>query len=483
MKAKWIGSVLIGMLALGMVQPAAAEETKTIEDEIIYDVLVDRYFNKSIQNDYDVNAQDPADFSGGDFAGVVDQVLYVKEMGFTVLSIGPVFSSATYDGKQVLDYNKFERHFGTKEEFKTLLEEVHDQDIKVMVDVPTQNLSKDHTWAVENPEWFEENEDGTLALDTANSDVQEALIETFSKFVQEYEVDGLKLQNADQLDAGFIKDFSKAIKEIRNIYLINDVEMELVEGLDAVVLPGAEEALRNSYKQFDQGSSDVPAVMEESAGHLIRVDSLLGSRFTADIVAERGFPPTRWRLMATQLLTMPGIPIVQYGTETAMNGEALLESHQILNMAVDEELIDHITNLTTLRNSSAALRTGDTEVLHEEDGWLVYKRFNDEESWIVAINNTSSTQSVTLPADIIGSDKELQGLFESDRVRQEANGEYRISLERELAETYHVTDETGFNKAYIAALAVLYIVFMIFLWVVWRKGKQRKADEAAKNKE
>nr|WP_316047391.1 alpha-amylase family glycosyl hydrolase [Planococcus glaciei] len=63
-------------------------------------------------------------------------------MGFTVLSIGPVFSSATYDGQQVLDYNEFERHFGTKEEFKTLLEEVHDQDIKVMVDVPTQNLSK-----------------------------------------------------------------------------------------------------------------------------------------------------------------------------------------------------------------------------------------------------------------------------------------------------------------------------------------------------
>src|SRR5690606_23738162 len=111
LKAKWIGSVLIGMLALSVLQPAAAEETKAIEDEIIYDVLVDRYFNKSIQNDYDVNAQDPADFSGGDFAGVVDQVLYVKEMGFTVLSIGPVFSSATYDGKQVLDYNELERHF------------------------------------------------------------------------------------------------------------------------------------------------------------------------------------------------------------------------------------------------------------------------------------------------------------------------------------------------------------------------------------
>src|SRR5690606_32014486 len=133
----------------------------------------------------------------------------------------------------------------------------------------TQNLSKDHVWAAENPEWFKENEDGTLALDTANSDVQEALIETFSKFVEEYEVDGLKLQNADQLDAVFIKDFSSAIKEVRGIYLINDVEMEPAEGLDALVLPGAEEVLRNSYNQFDQGSSQVPAVIEESDGHLV----------------------------------------------------------------------------------------------------------------------------------------------------------------------------------------------------------------------
>ena len=482
MKAKWLVSVLIGALVLSPIEPAAAAEERSIDDEIIYDVLVDRYFNKKIDNDFNVSAQDPAAFSGGDFAGLSDQLMHIKDMGFTMMSIGPVFATSTYDGKTVLDYSQLERHFGTEEELQALIEQSHEQDLKVMVDIPTQSLSPNHAWAAENPEWFTENADGTVALDTTNSEAQKQLVKTIGDFITKYEVDGLRLLESDQIDAGFIEIFSSEMKNIRDVYLINDLEAEEMAGMDAVVLPGAEEVLRSSYKNFDQDSSELPELIEQSPGYLIRVDSLLGSRFTADAVAERGFPPTRWRLIMTQLLTMPGIPIVQYGSETAMNGSELPESHQIMDLAVEEELIDHITNLNSLRNSSAAMRTGDTEVLHEEDGWVVYKRSNDEETWIVAINNSSMTKNISIPAAEIGSDKEMRGLFESDVVRQEGNGNYRITLDRETADTFHVTEEKGLNTAYLAALAVLYVLFMVFIWFVWRKGKQRKADEATKNK-
>ena len=482
MKAKWISGILSAMLLLSLAAPASADETRELKDESIYDVLVDRYFNQLIANDYDVIATDPSAFNGGDFAGLTSEILHVKEMGFTVLSIGPVFASATYDGKEVVDYTQFERHFGTDEEFTELVETVHDNDMKLMIDIPTQQISSQHFWVIDNPEWFTENEDGTFALDTANPVAQDALIEVVSGFIQQYEVDGLRLQETEKLEPGFINRFSEEIKGIRDIYLISDAEMEPVEGLDAVVLPGVEETLRSSYKNFDQDTSGLPELMENAEGKLIQADSLRGSRVTSDIVNAQGFPPTRMRLLFTQLLTMPGIPVVQYGSEIAMNGETLPEAHQLLNMAVEQELIDHINNLNSLRNSSEALRTGNLEVLHEEDGWLIYKRSNDEETWIVAINNSSSTRNFSLSVEEIGSDKQLQGLFENDIVRQGANGDYKITLDREIAETFHVTDERGFNKAYIAALIILYVVFMIFLWVVWKKGRQRKADEAAKSK-
>ena len=478
MKAKWIISIVTSVLLLTLVNPAFAADERALNDELIYDTLVDRYFNKKIDNDYEVNALDPAAFNGGDFDGMASELSFVKEMGFTALSIGPIFSTATYDGKSVLDYTEFERHFGTDEEFAALIAEIHDQKMKVIVDIPTQQVNENHVWTAENPEWFTENDNGSLALDTANPEVQAALISTFTEFSETYEIDGFRLQNSDQLDPSFVSNFSEAVKKVRDSYILSDREMEAVPGFDAVVLPGVEETLRDGYKNFDQDLTGISSMMEQSEGKLIRVDSLTGSRFTADVVEANGFPPTRWRLMLTQLLTMPGIPVVQYGSESAMNGTKLPESHQILDMAVDKELVDHIANLTSLRNSSEALRTGDLEVLHDEDGWLVYKRSNDEETWIIAINNSSSTKNINLSANIIGEGQELRGLFESDIVRQEDSGEYRVTQDREIAEVFHVTEETKLNAAYIATLVIMYLVFMLFLWVVWRKGKQRKADAA-----
>lgn len=480
MKRKSMILTMVAALLWPSMAGVSAEETRTIEDESIYDVLVDRYFNKQIQNDYEVDATDPAQFSGGDFAGMESEIGHVRDMGFTVLSIGGVFQSASYDGKQVEDYGNLERHFGTSEEFSALIETVQSEDLKLIVDLPTQALSSEHIWRTENPQWFTENDNGTVALDTSNDQVQQALIDMFQQFSADYPVDGVRLQQSDQLDPSFVENFSSSLKENGDFYVLADAEMNAQQGFDAVVQQGVEESLRNSYRTFDQPLTELPELMEQSAGNLVRVDSLEGSRFTSDIVESRGYPPTRWRMLFAQLLTMPGIPIVQYGSETAMNGEELPESHQILDMAVEKELIDYIANLNTLRNSSEALRTGDLEVLHEEEGWMVYKRSNEEESWIIAINNSSVTKNLALDEEIIGDEMELRGLFENDIVRQDDDGEYRLTLDRELVETYHITEERGLNMAYIATLAIMYLVFMGFLWVVWKKGKQRKADEAAR---
>ncbi|MEZ0482397.1 alpha-amylase family glycosyl hydrolase [Planococcus sp. SSTMD024] len=480
MKRKTMIWALAAALLLPSTAGVAAEETRTIEDESIYDVLVDRYFNKQIQNDYEVDSTDPASFNGGDFSGMESELAHVRDMGFTVLSVGPVFQTASYDGRQVLDYSQLERHFGTAEEFQSLIDEVHEGEMKVIVDLPTQQVNVDHVWAQENPGWFTENGDQTLSLDTGNEEVQQALIEMFSDFRDTYGIDGVRLQDSEELDPAFVESFSAAMKEQQGFYVLADAEMERQAGFDAVVQEGVEQTLRDSYRNFDQSLADVPELMQQTEGQLIRVDSLDGSRFTSDIVESRGYPPTRWHMLFAQLLTMPGIPVVQYGSETAMNGEALPESHQILDMAVEKELIDYITNLNSLRNSSEALRTGDLELLHEEEGWMVYKRSNEEEAWIIAINNASETKNLSLAPEVIGEGMELRGLFESDIVRPDEDGQYRLTLDRELVETYHITEKRGLNTAYIVTLGLMYLIFMGFLWIVWKKGKQRKADEAAK---
>jgi cyclomaltodextrinase / maltogenic alpha-amylase / neopullulanase len=105
---KWMLMTIILTLIVSMVSPlttqAAAKET--IEDESIYDLLVDRYFNKTIENDFEVDTQTPGAFAGGDFMGVVEKLDHIEKLGFSMISLGPVFSTETYDGKRVLDYEK-----------------------------------------------------------------------------------------------------------------------------------------------------------------------------------------------------------------------------------------------------------------------------------------------------------------------------------------------------------------------------------------
>ena len=479
-KRKLISAVLTGLLSISLITPSMAAEKQSLQDEIIYDLLVDRYFNKVIQNDSKVNSVDSTAFNGGDFAGLSSEMQYLKDMGFTALSVGPIFSSATYDGKEVLDYEELEPSFGTEEEWQEVIAKAHELEMKIIVDIPTQRISNNHVWRASNPGWFTENEDGTVSLDTSIPAVQNKLIERFSSFVTEFEVDGIRLQTTDELDPSFIDRFSKSMKDIRSMYILSDGAMDSVSGLDAVVLPGIEEALRNSYKNFDPDSSVPSDYWAEAKGNLTQVDSLLSSRFTSDVIEERGFPPTRWNLLMFQLLTMPGTPVIQYGSEIAVNGAAAPDSHPILDMGVGEELIDHITNLTSLRNESEALRTGEMEILYDEEGWLVYKRSDEKDTWIIAINNSSSTKNFAIPADVIGPGKEMRGLFENDIIRENDEGKYQITLDREVGEAFTIIEQRGLNKGYIAALVVLYVTFMVFLWFAWRKGKKRSMTEKKK---
>ena len=474
---KWIGSIISCVLLVSMVGqvPTHAETSESIMDESIYDLLVDRFFNKTVQNDFEVNTQDPAAFAGGDFLGVLEKIPYLQKMGFTVASLGPVFSTDTYDGKRVTDYSTFERHFGTKDEFKTFIAGAQKQDLKLLVDFPIQQVSANHVWTKENPEWATINDNGTLNWDMNNEEVQEAIIQAAVEFVDEFEVDGLRITSIDGVDTTFLNEMIDALKDKKEkLYVLSNAESEA--DFDLTVSAKNTDLVRNAFKNVDLPTEEFGMTLDQP--NMIRsVDHINERRFTADAAEENMFPPTRWKIAFATLMSIPGVPVITYGSEIAMNGEQAPESNQIMNYKVEEELIDYVGDLQKLRNGSAALRSGEMELLHNENGFMVFKRWNEDDTWIVAINNTGSTQQFDLTEEMMGANVELRGLMESDILRQREDGTYRIVVDREIAEFFTVNEPKGLNKGYLAALAMVYVLFLGFLYLVWRKGKQRKKDK------
>ena len=344
-----------------------------------------------------------------------------------------------------------------------------------MVEFPLNNFSDQHIWSTDNKksDWVLSTESGQMQLDLTNNDVQQALIDTIVKFAETYKIDGVKLSELEGAPTAFINDLIAAVKEVRDpMYVIALEESEANFDLDY-----SEQQMidfRNTFKNTDLPSESISSTNEDS---LVMVDNLLTERITYHSAMENMFPPTRIKMAIGTILTLPGVPYMTYGTEIAMNGQKPQDSHQIMNFRVDEELIEYLKDMASIRTKSEAMRTGKMELLENKDGYAVYKRSSDEETFYVVVNNTSETKRIDLSSDEIGEDKELLGLFESDIVRATDDGSYRLVLDREIVEVYQVKDDTGLNRAYIAAMVIAYLLFMLFLIIVWRNGKQRRVDE------
>ena len=84
----------------------------------------------------------------GDFAGIIDRLDHIRDLGCNAIWINPCFDSSFYDaGYDVRDYYRAAPRYGTNEDLRRLFDEAHARGIRVLLD-----LVPGHT-AVDNP-WF-----------------------------------------------------------------------------------------------------------------------------------------------------------------------------------------------------------------------------------------------------------------------------------------------------------------------------------------
>ena len=130
----------------------------------VYFLLTDRFYNGNTANDHsygrtlDKNGNPlsgwdtaPCTFHGGDFAGITQKL---NENYFTDLGVNAIWISAPYEqihgyvtsgdagyahysyhGYYVLDYTETDKNFGTREEFKTMVDTAHSKGIRVVMDI------------------------------------------------------------------------------------------------------------------------------------------------------------------------------------------------------------------------------------------------------------------------------------------------------------------------------------------------------------
>jgi len=120
-------------------------------DEIIYQLVVDRFANGDRNNDYNVtlNSDVLARYQGGDYQGVIDQVEYLEALGVTAVWVSPIVVNveedagiSSYHGYWTQDFKGVNPHFGDITSFRRMVDVLHEHDIKVILDVVTNHVGQ-----------------------------------------------------------------------------------------------------------------------------------------------------------------------------------------------------------------------------------------------------------------------------------------------------------------------------------------------------
>ncbi|MGE6378832.1 alpha-amylase family glycosyl hydrolase [Peribacillus muralis] len=487
---------------------AAEKEQRTWTDEIVYSLMVDRFFDGNTKNNGDANVNDPSAFNGGDFEGVTKKLNYLKDMGFTAIILSPVFANEDkgYHGDWVTDFYKTDQHYGSMQEFKKLVNEAHNLDMKVILDFQANNVGPHSSWVNDSDkqDWFHEEKgisnggdqklletgwlDGLPDLNQDNEETREYLLDAAKWWITETDIDGYRLNKVQFVAKDFWKEFVDTVKsEKSNFYTIGDIQgdADMISsyketGMDAFMAYPQNDELREAFSAPDKDLKPVFNGFEESeskfggkAPQALFMDTQGMPRFTKDAADHNENPGSRWRMALSYLYTMPGVPIVFYGSEIALNGNAAPDNHKLMNFKTEQELVEYITKLSDLRDKHPALTKGDMELLYEKGGTSVFKRVYGEETMVVTMNNTSETQTIKITDKELDNNKELRGMLNGDLVRSKDNS-YTIVIDRESTEVYTLSPKSIINIPYMFVIGLVLLIFGIFIALIIKRSKRNE---------
>lgn len=87
----------------------------------------------------------------GDLRGVIEKLDYLKELGINAIWMSPCYKSPNDDnGYDISDYRDIMDEFGTFEDIKCLIAEMHKRDMKLIMDLVPNHTSSAHKWFIES---------------------------------------------------------------------------------------------------------------------------------------------------------------------------------------------------------------------------------------------------------------------------------------------------------------------------------------------
>ena len=357
---------------------------------------------------------------------VSDWVPHMKKMGINAIYFSPVFESDT-NGYNTRDYHKIDCRLGTNEDFKEVCEKLHENGIKVVLDGVFNHVGRGF-WAFQDVlrnrenspylSWFHINLSGNsnyndglwyegwegnydlVKLNLKNGDVIQHILDSVKGWVDEFDIDGLRLDVAYCLDHDFVRRlraFTDALKP--EFYLLGEMlhgdynQMVNDQMLHSATNYECYKGLFSSFNSMNMFEINHSLIRQFGPDnwclyrgkHLLSfVDNHDVTRIASNLTNEKHLP-----LIYALCFGMPGIPCVYYGSEWGAKANKS-EGDPALRACFEapewNEFTEWISKLSEAKKGSKALNYGSFRSVVLTNKQCIFERRCDDERVLVAIN-------------------------------------------------------------------------------------------------
>lgn len=406
------------------------------------------------------------------FRELIKWLPHIEELGCTAIYIGPLFESTSH-GYDTKDYKSVDRRLGDNQDFKEFVEEAHKRKIKIVVDGVFNHTGREFfafrdiqknrenspycSWYKGiNFGWDNPYHDGfgyeawrncfeLVNLNLWEPKVREYLLDVIGFWIEEFQIDGIRLDCADCLDFSFMEEMRRYVDARKEDFWLMG---EVIHGdYSRYVKPGMLNSVTNyelhkglysghndhNYfeiahtirRQFDQNGG-----IYKGAKLYSFVDNHDVDRLASKLTHKEHLP-----LVYTLLYTLPGIPSIYYGSEWGIEGKKegpnddylrpAVNLEEVLKEVPNPELMEWIQLLGKIHREYPACSNGEYKELVLTNRQYAYARIQGDSGIIAAVNNDEQEAKIQIPAPF--SEKTYRSLTD-DEVWEPENGKILLTL-------------------------------------------------------
>lgn len=417
-----------------------------IKSSIIYQIFPDRFFraNKNNSKNRDWNQLPKRDsIYGGDIKGIIEKLDYLEELGINTIYLTPIFKSPSNHKYNIDDYYQIDPNFGDLEDAKELSRKAKKKGIKIIIDA-VFNHSSSNFFAFKDlvangkkseyvnwyfPENFPVSKKdanySTFATDVHDMprlnlddpEAQKYFLKVAEYWTKELDLDGWRLDVADEVSKDFWNKFKKRLRKInKDIFIIGEVWYRASNWLDGNTFDSVMnyDLQRDIYSLIIEENMDLDefsSQIQENFRHyhpeipniLVNLlDSHDTARFNWELRDENQNTINEKMEFAISLqFLLPGVPLIYYGSEVGLTGDDDPDCRRPMiwdEAKQNEELFNYYKRIISYYKENTDLQNGTYKELYLDalNKVLIFARKNrtNDSSTIIILNMSNEKQKI-----------------------------------------------------------------------------------------